>query len=135
MQEITRRRSFGIGLRARFPLVARIVALVLLAAGIGFVGVSYYKLRKNEAFKMIPKTAELSKEVTGIIEAILSSTESESACTRESRSARSIANKPPVTRSCSFSHVAAAKGSPTTTAARPYRFHRRATSRALFHQT
>ncbi len=68
MQEITRRRSFGIGLRARFPLVARIVALVLLAAGIGFVGVSYYKLRQNQVFKMIPKNAELSKEVSGIIE-------------------------------------------------------------------
>ena len=68
MQEVTRRRSFGIGLRARFPLLARIIALLLLAAGIGFVGVSYYKLRQNQAFRLISKAPELSKEITGKVE-------------------------------------------------------------------
>lgn len=68
MQEINRRRATVIGLRARFPLLARILALVLLASGIGFVGVSYYKLRSREIFRMIPKAPELSKEVTGIVE-------------------------------------------------------------------
>src|SRR5258705_4534044 len=68
MQQLTKRRSFAIGLRARVPLLARITALVLLAAGIGFVGVSYYKLRNKDKFIMIPKSPELSKEVTGIVE-------------------------------------------------------------------
>jgi len=68
MQEVTRRRAFGIGLRARVPLVARITAFVLLAAGVGFVGVSYYKLRNRDKFVLSKKPAELSKDVTGIVE-------------------------------------------------------------------
>ena len=68
MQELTRRRAIGIGLRARAPLVARVVALVLLAAGIGFVGFSYYKLRKEPKFIASKNPAELSKNIKGIIE-------------------------------------------------------------------
>ena len=68
MQELTRRRAIGIGLRARVPLLARVFALVLLAAGIGFVGVSYYKLRKEPKFVAAKNPAELSKNITGIIE-------------------------------------------------------------------
>jgi len=68
MQELTRRQAIGIGLRARVPLLARIAAFVLLAAGIGFVGVSYYKLRNQEKFIASKKPAELSKDVTGIME-------------------------------------------------------------------
>jgi LPS export ABC transporter protein LptC/lipopolysaccharide transport protein LptA len=68
LQELTRRRAFGIGLRARVPLVARILAFVLLAAGIGFVARSYYKLRNAEKFVLKKNPAELSKEVTGIVE-------------------------------------------------------------------
>jgi LPS export ABC transporter protein LptC len=68
VQELTRRRSIGIGLRARVPLAARILAFVLLASGIGFVGVSYYKLRNREKFVPLKKAAELSKDVTGIVE-------------------------------------------------------------------
>jgi LPS export ABC transporter protein LptC/lipopolysaccharide transport protein LptA len=55
-------------LRARVPLVARIVALVLLAAGIGFVGASYYKLRNTPKFVPSKNRAELSKDIAGIIE-------------------------------------------------------------------
>jgi len=68
MQELTKRRPIGIGLRARFPLVARILAFVLLVAGIGFVGVSYYKLRNQQRFTLAKNAAELSKDVTGVIE-------------------------------------------------------------------
>ena len=68
MQELTRRRSIAIGLRARVPIVARILAFVLLASGIAFVGVSYYKLRNREKFVPVKKPAELSKDVTGVIE-------------------------------------------------------------------
>jgi len=48
--------------------VARVVALVLLAAGIGFVGFSYYKLRKEPKFIASKNPAELSKNIKGIIE-------------------------------------------------------------------
>ena len=68
MQELTKRRPIGIGLRARFPLLARILAFILLAAGIGFVGVSYYKLRKQNKFTLAKNAAELSKDVTGVVE-------------------------------------------------------------------
>jgi lipopolysaccharide export system protein LptA len=68
MQEVTKRRAMAIGLRSRAPLIARIVALVLLAAGIAFVGISYYKLRNNTPFRLKSETPELSKEVIGIVE-------------------------------------------------------------------
>jgi LPS export ABC transporter protein LptC/lipopolysaccharide transport protein LptA len=68
MQELTPKRSIAIGLRTHVPLLTRILAIVLLAAGIGFVGVSYYKLRNRQIFKLNSKAAELSKEVTGIVE-------------------------------------------------------------------
>ncbi len=68
MQELTKRRAMAIGLRARVPLVARIVALVLLAAGLSFVGISYYRLRNNTPFRLRSETPELSKEIIGIIE-------------------------------------------------------------------
>src|SRR3990172_3018771 len=68
MQELTRRRAIGIGLRARVPLFARVVAVILLAAGLIFVGISYYRLRNNKPFRLKSETPELSKEITGIIE-------------------------------------------------------------------
>src|SRR5919206_5174992 len=68
MQALTRRRSFAIGWRAKVPLIARIVAFVLLVSGIAVVAVSYYKLRNVEKFRAKSEKAELSKEVTGIVE-------------------------------------------------------------------
>ena len=68
MQEVSKRRSIAIGLRAHYPTMARLLAFVLLASGIAFVGVSYYKLRNNQRFVMKSKTPELSKEVTGRVE-------------------------------------------------------------------
>src|SRR5688572_33075471 len=68
MQALTRKRSFGIGWRARVPLIARIVAFVLLVSGIAVVGVSYYKLRNVEKFRVKSAPPELSKEVTGRFE-------------------------------------------------------------------
>jgi LPS export ABC transporter protein LptC len=67
-QELIKKRAIAIGLRAHYPMMARIAAIVLLASGIAFVGVSYYKLRNNERFVMRSKTPELSKEVTGRVE-------------------------------------------------------------------
>src|ERR1700752_3732891 len=68
MQALTRKRSFAIGWRARVPLIARIVAFVLLVSGIAVVAVSYYKLRNVEKFKAKSEKPELSKEVTGVVE-------------------------------------------------------------------
>jgi LPS export ABC transporter protein LptC len=68
VQEIGRKRAFAIGLRARFPLFARIVALSVLGVGIAFIAISYYRLRNNKPFRLKSETPELSKEITGIIE-------------------------------------------------------------------
>src|SRR5215210_3806148 len=68
MQEVRRRRAFAVGLRARLPLVARALALFVLIAGIIFVGISYYRLRNNEPFRMRGETPELSKTVTSVVE-------------------------------------------------------------------
>ena len=68
MQEITRKRAIAIGLRARFPLVARWVAIFVLTVGIAFIAVSYYRLRNNTRFVLKPEAPELSKEITGRIE-------------------------------------------------------------------
>jgi lipopolysaccharide export system protein LptA len=70
LQELTRKRAIAVGLRTKVPQIARIGAFVLLAIGIGLVGRSYYKRRnaENERFKLPPKAAELSKEVTGVVE-------------------------------------------------------------------
>ncbi|HEU4874810.1 MAG TPA: LPS export ABC transporter periplasmic protein LptC [Pyrinomonadaceae bacterium] len=68
MQELTRKRAIALGLRAKVPAIARIVAFTLLASGLAVVGVSYYKLRNAEKFKPKSEKPELSKEVTGIVE-------------------------------------------------------------------
>lgn len=68
MQEITRKRAIGIGLRARFPLIARYVAIFVLTVGIAFIAVSYYRLRNNTRFVLKPEAPELSKEITGRID-------------------------------------------------------------------
>lgn len=68
MQEIRRRRAIAVGLRARLPLVTRVLALFILVAGVIFVAISYYRLRNNEPFRMRGETPELSKTVTGRVE-------------------------------------------------------------------
>ncbi|PWT91270.1 MAG: LPS export ABC transporter periplasmic protein LptC [Blastocatellia bacterium] len=68
MQEVSRKRAFAIGWRARVPMLARVAAITLLASGVAFVGVSYYKLRNAERWKLKPGTPELSKDITGVVE-------------------------------------------------------------------
>jgi len=65
MQEVTRKRAIALGLRAKVPAIARMVAFALLASGITIVGISYYKLRNETKFKAKSEKPELSKEVTG----------------------------------------------------------------------
>lgn len=68
MQEITKKRAIAIGLRARAPLVVRAGALMILAAALIFVAVSYYRLRNNKPFRLVSGPPELSKEIKGIVE-------------------------------------------------------------------
>ena len=68
MQEMMRKRAIALGLRARVPMITRLLAIALLASGIALVGVSYYKLRNTEKFKPRSEKPELSKQVTGMVE-------------------------------------------------------------------
>src|SRR2546421_102983 len=67
MQAVTRKKRItAVDLRARVPAIARGLALFLLIGGGIFVGVSYYKMRNNTLFRMVPKTPELSKEIVAV---------------------------------------------------------------------
>ena len=68
MQEIRRKRTAVIGLRASIPKIARVLALMVLVAGIIYVGIAYYKRRDNKDFRLRMGPAELSKEVVGVVE-------------------------------------------------------------------
>ena len=68
MQDLTNKRTVALGLRAKVPVITRIVAFALLATGIAVVGVSYYKLRNVEKFKARSDKPELSKQVTAVVE-------------------------------------------------------------------
>jgi lipopolysaccharide export system protein LptA len=68
MQEVTRKRAIGLGLRAKVPMITRLVAFALLVSGITVVAISYYKLRNVEKFKAKSEQPELSKDVTGVVE-------------------------------------------------------------------
>src|SRR5215510_4501319 len=67
MQAVTRKRITAVDLRARVPAIARVLALFLLVAGTIFVGVSYYKMRHNQPFRLRSEAPALSKEITGIM--------------------------------------------------------------------
>jgi LPS export ABC transporter protein LptC/lipopolysaccharide transport protein LptA len=68
MQEVTPKRAVALGLRARVPMITRLVAFALLVSGIAVVGISYYKLRNVEKFKARSEKPELSTNVTGVVE-------------------------------------------------------------------
>ncbi|HKR00289.1 MAG TPA: LPS export ABC transporter periplasmic protein LptC, partial [Pyrinomonadaceae bacterium] len=68
MQEVRRKKVIDVGWRARLPVVARVLALVVLGAGLIYVGISYYRNRNHEPFRMRGEAPELSKQVTSVIE-------------------------------------------------------------------
>ncbi|HEY5074962.1 MAG TPA: LPS export ABC transporter periplasmic protein LptC, partial [Pyrinomonadaceae bacterium] len=69
MQAVTRKKRISaVDLRARFPVIARGLALFLFFGGAIFVGVSYYKMRNNQPFRLKSEAPALSKEITGIID-------------------------------------------------------------------
>jgi len=63
-----RKRALALGLRAKVPMITRLLAFALLVSGIAVVGISYYKLRNVEKFKAKSENPELSKDVTGVVE-------------------------------------------------------------------
>ena len=68
MQAVSRKREIRVGMRARVPLIARALAILILTAGVAFIAISYYRLRNNKPFRMRSEAPELSKEITGITE-------------------------------------------------------------------
>jgi LPS export ABC transporter protein LptC len=69
MQAVTRKKRISaVDLRARFPAIARGLALFLFFGGAIFVGISYYKMRNNTPFRLKSEAPALSKEITGIID-------------------------------------------------------------------
>ncbi|MEP6708183.1 MAG: LPS export ABC transporter periplasmic protein LptC, partial [Pyrinomonadaceae bacterium] len=68
MEAIRRKRISAVDLRARFPVFTRVVALFILVGGLVFVGISIYRLRNNQPFRLRSGSPELSKEITGRIE-------------------------------------------------------------------
>ncbi|HEX8458950.1 MAG TPA: LPS export ABC transporter periplasmic protein LptC [Pyrinomonadaceae bacterium] len=57
-----------IGLRARAPLILRVLSSLALAGSLIYVGVAYYRGRNNKPFRLIPGKAELSTTVEQRIE-------------------------------------------------------------------
>src|SRR3954447_21356223 len=68
MQEVNRRRAIALGLRAKVPMITRLLAITLLVSGITIVAISYLKLRNVAKFKAKSEKPELSKEVKGFVE-------------------------------------------------------------------
>ena len=67
MQEIRRKRAIAIGIRARLPMVIRVLALSVLVIGSIVAGVSFYRMRNNKPFRMLGGKPELSKQVIGVV--------------------------------------------------------------------
>lgn len=69
MQEVRRRRAPTlIGLRARAPVILRVVASLALVGSLVYVGIAYYRGRNNRPFRLIPGKAELSTTVERRVE-------------------------------------------------------------------
>src|ERR1044071_8177633 len=68
MQEIRRRKVSGLGLRIAAPKLGRALALLLLAAGVAAVAISYWRLKDRTTFRLRLGQAPLSTEVVGVID-------------------------------------------------------------------
>jgi LPS export ABC transporter protein LptC/lipopolysaccharide transport protein LptA len=66
VQELSRRRSRVIWLRARVPVFTRYIALAILILGVLYAAISYYRLRNYSPFRMMHGSPELSKQIEGI---------------------------------------------------------------------
>jgi LPS export ABC transporter protein LptC len=68
MQEVRRKKAIYVGWRSRLPVVVRMLALGVVVWGLVYVGISYYRNRNNQPFRMRGEAPELSKQVTSVIE-------------------------------------------------------------------
>lgn len=68
MQEVQRKRAVLIGLRARVPLVLRVVAGAALIGILVYAGVSLYRNKKQKDFTLINGKPELSRQVISTVE-------------------------------------------------------------------
>lgn len=68
MQEVQRKRAVLIGLRARVPLVLRVVAGAALIGILVYAGVSLYRNKKQKDFTLINGKPELSRQVVSTVE-------------------------------------------------------------------
>ena len=68
MQDNPTKKAFDIGWRARLPVVARALAILMLVTGLVYVGISYYRNRNKEPFRMRGEAPVLSRQVTSVIE-------------------------------------------------------------------
>jgi len=68
MQEVNRKRAIALGMRAKVPMITRLLAVTLLVSGLTVVAISYLKLRSVAKFKAKSEKPELSKDVTGVVE-------------------------------------------------------------------
>ena len=69
MQEVRRRKAPTlIGLRARAPVILRVLASLALVGSLVYVGIAYYHGRNNRPFRLIPGKAELSTTVERRVE-------------------------------------------------------------------
>ncbi|MCA1555750.1 MAG: hypothetical protein LC747_03570, partial [Acidobacteria bacterium] len=57
-----------IGLRARAPVILRVLASLALVGSLIYVGIAYYRGRNNRPFRLIPGRAELSTSVERRVE-------------------------------------------------------------------
>ena len=64
MQAVTRKREIRVGMRAKVPLVARALAILILTAGVAFIAISL-PAAQQQPFRMRSEAPELSKEETG----------------------------------------------------------------------
>jgi LPS export ABC transporter protein LptC len=70
MQEVRRRKVTGMGLRVAAPKLMRVLALLLLAAGVASVFISYRRMKNHTEFRMKAGQAQLSTEVVGEINSL-----------------------------------------------------------------
>ncbi|MGH9915031.1 MAG: LPS export ABC transporter periplasmic protein LptC, partial [Pyrinomonadaceae bacterium] len=67
-RELNKRGFFHHDWHIRVPKIVRFVAVIVLVAGLFFVGISYYRSRRNKPFRLRPGNPQLSTQVVGILE-------------------------------------------------------------------
>src|SRR6478672_7979155 len=56
-----------VGFRTKMPVIMRWTAIFALVLTVVGIGIGFYRARSNKEFRMIPGLAELSKDVTAVV--------------------------------------------------------------------